>query len=256
MTASLADPPEVVGIRNVLRARWKALPFWYRVAVTVGIELLVAIGLYFVDRSLGYAVATAAALLWLRRVPPLPWRLAGELVLISIFLIAGVRSLAAALAIAFAVFWVPPRYRTWVLPVVAITLAVLYPFYAAKMFVIPVFGVWPDVATGVYMLVFIMMAVGLNIVVGYAGLLDLGYVAFYAMGAYTACPGARSRPRTEPSSKLQPLSALHRLQQPADAGLPTSTRRSSRERRRRRPREAGLSSGRCRHRLGRTAETL
>ena len=36
------------------------------------------------------------------------------------------------------------------------------------------------------MLVFVMMAVGLNIVVGYAGLLDLGYVAFYAMGAYTA----------------------------------------------------------------------
>ena len=31
-----------------------------------------------------------------------------------------------------------------------------------------------------------MMAVGLNMVVGYAGLLDLGYVAFYALGAYTA----------------------------------------------------------------------
>jgi branched-chain amino acid transport system permease protein len=31
-----------------------------------------------------------------------------------------------------------------------------------------------------------MMACGLNIVVGYAGLLDLGYVAFYATGAYTA----------------------------------------------------------------------
>jgi branched-chain amino acid transport system permease protein len=31
-----------------------------------------------------------------------------------------------------------------------------------------------------------MMAIGLNIVVGYAGLLDLGYVAFYAVGAYTA----------------------------------------------------------------------
>ena len=36
------------------------------------------------------------------------------------------------------------------------------------------------------MLVYMMMAVGLNVVVGYAGLLDLGYVAFYAMGAYTA----------------------------------------------------------------------
>src|SRR5690349_8356405 len=54
------------------------------------------------------------------------------------------------------------------------------------MFTIPVFGAWPDVATGVVMLVFAMMAIGLNIVVGYAGLLDLGYVAFYATGAYTA----------------------------------------------------------------------
>ena len=33
-------------------------------------------------------------------------------------------------------------------------------------------------------LLYIMLALGLNIVVGYAGLLDLGYVAFYAVGAY------------------------------------------------------------------------
>ncbi|HXF72581.1 MAG TPA: branched-chain amino acid ABC transporter permease [Actinomycetota bacterium] len=33
--------------------------------------------------------------------------------------------------------------------------------------------------------VFLLMALGLNIVVGYAGLLDLGYVAFFATGAYT-----------------------------------------------------------------------
>jgi branched-chain amino acid transport system permease protein len=32
---------------------------------------------------------------------------------------------------------------------------------------------------------YVMMGLGLNIVVGYAGLLDLGYVAFYALGAYT-----------------------------------------------------------------------
>ncbi len=32
--------------------------------------------------------------------------------------------------------------------------------------------------------IFLLMALGLNIVVGYAGLLDLGYVAFYAVGAY------------------------------------------------------------------------
>jgi branched-chain amino acid transport system permease protein len=34
-------------------------------------------------------------------------------------------------------------------------------------------------------LVYVVMALGLNIVVGFAGLLDLGYVAFYAIGAYT-----------------------------------------------------------------------
>jgi len=38
----------------------------------------------------------------------------------------------------------------------------------------------------VVMIVFTTMAIGLNMVVGYAGLLDLGYVAFYAVGAYTA----------------------------------------------------------------------
>ena len=34
-------------------------------------------------------------------------------------------------------------------------------------------------------LLYVMLALGLNIVVGYAGLLDLGYVAFYAVGAYS-----------------------------------------------------------------------
>ncbi|HEU4658990.1 MAG TPA: hypothetical protein VFR97_15780 [Capillimicrobium sp.] len=34
-------------------------------------------------------------------------------------------------------------------------------------------------------LAYVVMALGLNIVVGYAGLLDLGYVAFFAIGAYT-----------------------------------------------------------------------
>ena len=33
-------------------------------------------------------------------------------------------------------------------------------------------------------LLYVMLAIGMNIVVGYAGLLDLGYVAFYAVGAY------------------------------------------------------------------------
>ena len=37
-----------------------------------------------------------------------------------------------------------------------------------------------------------MLGWGLNIVVGLAGLLDLGYVAFYAVGAYSTRPAWRS----------------------------------------------------------------
>jgi branched-chain amino acid transport system permease protein len=33
-------------------------------------------------------------------------------------------------------------------------------------------------------LIYVLLGLGLNIVVGLAGLLDLGYVAFYAIGAY------------------------------------------------------------------------
>jgi branched-chain amino acid transport system permease protein len=37
---------------------------------------------------------------------------------------------------------------------------------------------------GIFTLLFILLGLGLNIVVGYAGLLDLGYVAFFGFGAY------------------------------------------------------------------------
>lgn len=50
------------------------------------------------------------------------------------------------------------------------------------------FGAFVDnqylLRVGVNLALFIMLAYGLNIVVGYAGLLDLGYVAFYGIGAY------------------------------------------------------------------------
>jgi branched-chain amino acid transport system permease protein len=90
-----------------------------------------------------------------------------------------------------AIIYVPPwesvpyvgRYAR---ATIAIIIAFTYPFFWDKLFTVPVFGNFPSVSTGVVMLVFIMMAVGLNIVVGYAGLLDLGYVAFYAIGAYVA----------------------------------------------------------------------
>jgi branched-chain amino acid transport system permease protein len=68
-----------------------------------------------------------------------------------------------------------------------IILGLLYPFLEQSLSTLPLIGDFmPTTGTVVVMIAFTMMAVGLNIVVGYCGLLDLGYVAFYAVGAYTA----------------------------------------------------------------------
>jgi branched-chain amino acid transport system permease protein len=45
---------------------------------------------------------------------------------------------------------------------------------------------WLPLTTMVLCAIFVLFTLGLNVVVGYAGLLDLGYVAFFLFGAYTA----------------------------------------------------------------------
>jgi branched-chain amino acid transport system permease protein len=62
---------------------------------------------------------------------------------------------------------------------VLVALLLVFPFFAQQ------FGnSWVRIAD--MALLYIMLALGLNIVVGFAGLLDLGYIAFYAVGAYLA----------------------------------------------------------------------
>jgi len=63
------------------------------------------------------------------------------------------------------------------LPPAAILAAILLPFFVASG------GGFIDDAT--IALAYVVMALGLNIIVGFAGLLDLGFVAFFAIGAYT-----------------------------------------------------------------------
>ena len=56
-------------------------------------------------------------------------------------------------------------------------------FLISLPFVVEVVGnAWVRIVT--FSLLYVMLALGLNIVIGFAGLLDLGYVAFYAVGAY------------------------------------------------------------------------
>ena len=74
----------------------------------------------------------------------------------------------------------------FVLPTLLIAVFLTYPWWydtaAARWLTLDILGLELDIV--VVMAVYVMLALGLNIVVGYAGLLDLGYVAFYALGAY------------------------------------------------------------------------
>ncbi|HKH12725.1 MAG TPA: hypothetical protein VKA73_16420 [Rubrobacter sp.] len=69
------------------------------------------------------------------------------------------------------------RYRRFLLPVVLILAAIVLPFVDAALGTDALF-------TAITIAIYVMLALGLNIVVGFAGLLDLGFVAFYALGAY------------------------------------------------------------------------
>lgn len=69
--------------------------------------------------------------------------------------------------------WAADRRVRWV---VGLALALAFPLVVRNRYYVDVAAL-----TGLY----VMLGLGLNVVVGYAGLLDLGYVAFYAIGAYT-----------------------------------------------------------------------
>ena len=67
---------------------------------------------------------------------------------------------------------------------IALVFLLVYPFLA--MLIVGKQGSLKYVDNfGIQILIYVMLAWGLNIVVGLAGLLDLGYVAFYAVGAYS-----------------------------------------------------------------------
>ena len=57
---------------------------------------------------------------------------------------------------------------------IVVAVAAVYPFLVRGS----------DVRIGIGVLILAMLALGLNVVVGWAGLLDLGYIAFYGFGAY------------------------------------------------------------------------
>ncbi|MBC2745283.1 MAG: branched-chain amino acid ABC transporter permease [Desulfosarcina sp.] len=67
------------------------------------------------------------------------------------------------------------KVPNWVWIIILLAVAFSYPFFTGRYA--------QDVATNV--LIYICLGLGLNVVVGLAGMLDLGYIAFYGVGAYT-----------------------------------------------------------------------
>jgi len=75
------------------------------------------------------------------------------------------------------------RVTSWMIPF-TLAFAILFPPLALALAGFQGAVKWID-NFGVQILIYVMLGWGLNIVVGLAGLLDLGYVAFYAVGAYS-----------------------------------------------------------------------
>ena len=72
----------------------------------------------------------------------------------------------------------PQQMRTALAATLICAVLIIYPFADQALNLGTVYAVSDS-------MIYVILALGLNIVVGYAGLLDLGYAAFFAIGAYT-----------------------------------------------------------------------
>ncbi|QAY60888.1 branched-chain amino acid ABC transporter permease [Microbacterium protaetiae] len=96
-----------------------------------------------------------------------------------------------------------PRQGQWAWMLLVVALAYALPYLNVFPLTTEPGNDWPLACFS--MAVYALVAVGLNVVVGYAGLLDLGYVAFFAVGSYT------SALLTSPDSPLMKIPYLWTL---------------------------------------------
>jgi branched-chain amino acid transport system permease protein len=196
IAAALALP--LVGFKTVDRATQMDLEFrfgemFYAVAVVAVGRLLLSLTGAGLARPVFFATATLSVLwlidAWLELLP-IEWPALGWLTWLAATIIAirawvVMRQSAAAVDAASrakagvpiaAVVTLFSRFGRYLGPVAA-AFAILMPFMP--------FADQRLVDIGILILTYTMLGWGLNVVVGLAGLLDLGYVAFYAVGAYS-----------------------------------------------------------------------
>ncbi len=95
--------------------------------------------------------------------------------------------------------WIAPHLSSRSLAVIVFGLAILFPIIHPND---------ADIDSAANALTFAALALGLNIVVGLAGLLDLGYAAFFAIGAYTYGAAASWQMTPEWTSFWEPFQWL------------------------------------------------
>lgn len=191
----------------VVTTRWGLLAAVV-IATAVGRFLYVAYGQPFMasqkiaNVATGLLPASVAS-----RFFQLPWFIAAVVAAVLLFALnsslagwvgaepAGYLQFLRAVAVIYVLACVIYYFRAFIhanFTKLGITALVLYPILVIAVLSLNAWSIvggmqgslkWVD-NFGIQILIYVMLAWGLNIVVGLAGLLDLGYVAFYALGAY------------------------------------------------------------------------
>ncbi|MEG0862456.1 MAG: high-affinity branched-chain amino acid ABC transporter permease LivM [Pseudomonas sp.] len=152
--------------KNLKQAFFSALLVWAVAFPVLGLKLSID-GIRLIVHSQGpftiTVIAVCSVLMFLRVLFDKQW---GAL--------TRRRSDRKLISPAMSNFLTLPKTQRWVI-IGLIAVALVWPFFGSRGAV--------DIAT--LILIYVLLGLGLNIVVGLAGLLDLGYVGFYAVGAYS-----------------------------------------------------------------------
>ncbi|PSS57160.1 high-affinity branched-chain amino acid ABC transporter permease LivM [Pseudomonas sp. BBP2017] len=152
--------------KNLKQAFFSALLVWAVAFPVLGLKLSID-GINLIVHSQGpftlTVIAVCSVLMFLRVLFDKQWSA-----------VTSRRSERKLISPAVSNFLTLPKTQRWVV-MGLIVVALVWPFFGSRGAV--------DIAT--LILIYVLLGLGLNIVVGLAGLLDLGYVGFYAVGAYT-----------------------------------------------------------------------
>lgn len=152
--------------RNLKQAFFSALLVWAVAFPVLGLKLSID-GISLVVHSQGSftisIIAVCSVLMFLRVLFDKQWSS-----------VMGRRSDRKLIPPAVSDYLTLPKTQRYVI-IGLIVMALVWPFFGSRGAV--------DIAT--LILIYVLLGLGLNIVVGLAGLLDLGYVGFYAVGAYS-----------------------------------------------------------------------